>query len=178
MAENEFAGYFRWRARALLPTEAQHIPNALLVKPWRNSEAKSLSEPGLARWQAPKERDTHSAVMLGGQMVVFGGDRGGEYLADVWSYSLADNAWTRLQVCAGMLAAVHGLISNVATLQSRLLPGHDTTDVLMWRLHLDMAVKPREGPSPLGWPHVLLPRLPSLMQRPVLRRFACRVVAL
>ncbi len=47
--------------------------------------------------QAPKDRDTHSAVVLGGQMVVFGGDRGGEYLADVWSYSLADNAWTKLQ---------------------------------------------------------------------------------
>ena len=48
--------------------------------------------------QAPKERDTHSAAMLGGQMIILGGDRGGEYLADVWSYSLADNAWTQLQV--------------------------------------------------------------------------------
>ena len=30
-------------------------------------------------------------------MVVFGGDRGGKYLNDVWSYSLADNSWTQLQ---------------------------------------------------------------------------------
>ena len=43
--------------------------------------------------QVPPERDTHSAVVLGGQMVAFGGNRGGKYLNDVWSYSLADNAW-------------------------------------------------------------------------------------
>ena len=63
--------------------------------------------------QAPKERDTHSAVVLGGQMVVFGGDRGGEYLADVWSYSIAEDAWTRLQARHSCFRASLVLIVNV-----------------------------------------------------------------
>ena len=66
--------------------------------------------------QVPKERDTHSAVVLGGQMVVFGGDRGGEYLADVWSYSLADNAWTKLQARCQMCAALRCLAYSIILL--------------------------------------------------------------
>ena len=63
--------------------------------------------------QAPKERDTHSAVVLGGRMVVFGGDRGGEYLADVWSYSLAGDAWTKLQARCKTRAALRCLAYSI-----------------------------------------------------------------
>lgn len=45
------------------------------------------------------ERDSHSAVLLDGRMVVFGGDRGhGQYLNDTWAYDIASNEWTQLRV--------------------------------------------------------------------------------
>lgn len=45
------------------------------------------------------ERDSHSAVLLDGRMIVFGGDRGhGQYLNDTWAYDIASNEWTQLQV--------------------------------------------------------------------------------
>jgi len=64
--------------------------------------------------------------MLGGQMVVFGGDRGGDYLADVWSYSLADDAWTRLQARHEMLAAVRCLACGAALLRIQWSPTNKT----------------------------------------------------
>ena len=54
---------------------------------------------GLLRIQVPVQRDSHSAVLLGGRMIIYGGDQGGgQYLTDIWSYNLQSNEWTELRV--------------------------------------------------------------------------------
>ena len=53
----------------------------------------------LLRSQVPPERDSHSAVLLGERMIIFGGDQGGgRYLSDTWAYDVARNEWAQLRV--------------------------------------------------------------------------------
>lgn len=68
--------------------------------------ASSMHDVGLLRTEVPVQRDSHSAVLLGGRLMMCGGEQGrAPHLSEICSYNLQSGEWTELRVRLSKAAA-------------------------------------------------------------------------
>jgi len=99
------------------PAQLSHIAGG------SSSTSSSSSSSSSSKRPRPKPRGYHTANMVGGKLVVFGGSDGDKCFADVWLYDLEDNTWR----CIEMEESFQRL-SHTATLVGSYLfvvGGHD-----------------------------------------------------
>ena len=92
--------------------------------------------PSNGRDLRPKARGYHTANMVGGKLIIFGGSDGGECFNDVWVYDVENSQWR-----SGPIPVTHRRLSHTATIVGSYLfvvGGHDgneySNDVLLLNL--------------------------------------------
>ncbi|MBE3049992.1 hypothetical protein IMZ48_47325 [Candidatus Bathyarchaeota archaeon] len=93
-------------------------------------------KPGGSREARPKPRGYHTANMVGGNLIVFGGSDGGECFNDVWVYDVEAQAWK-----SAAMPVAYRRLSHTATIVGSYLfvvGGHDggeySSEVLLLNL--------------------------------------------
>jgi len=100
------------------------------TRQWRKVEAAN----------PPPPRYAHSAVVYGGKMVVFGGERSGYAFNDLWSYDFAEGAWSHVTPKSGHIPAPRYDHTAVVTSAGKMVVygGRNSMRLLadMWALDL------------------------------------------
>ncbi|KAG6037743.1 hypothetical protein E4U41_004815 [Claviceps citrina] len=93
-----------------------------LISGPKDKAATSAREPDTC----PKARGYHTANMVGGKLIIFGGSDGGECFDDVWIYDIETRAWKAVD-----MSVTYRRLSHTATVVGSylfVLGGHDGSD--------------------------------------------------